>query len=230
MDWKELQKRTYTPFSDLNEVCVIEGSSGAFYPGVRIENGSFPLSIDAEQAAIGFCYTQQDEPEKIYYPDNQEPDSYWINELNLEVIIGPLPSDIVFPNVTEEISDDNIYSRLKDLNKRAKSPNSSFSVSAFLKTENGWFPGVNIEFSDWQKGLCAERVAISGAISSGYKNFTQIAIYANKGSFISPCGGCRQVMLEQLPEGKATLYHPNDSKSTHRIADFLPYAFKTLSL
>jgi cytidine deaminase len=42
--------------------------------------------------------------------------------------------------------------------------------------------------------MCAERVAIFKAVSEGEKEFEVIAVVTENGG--SPCGGCRQVMVE----------------------------------
>jgi cytidine deaminase len=52
--------------------------------------------------------------------------------------------------------------------------------------------GVNVENAAYPLGVCAERTAFSRAMAEGYRpgDFVAAAITA------SPCGGCRQWLLE----------------------------------
>jgi len=88
--------------------------------------------------------------------------------------------------------------------KRSYSPYSHFSVGAALLLENGkTVIGCNQENAAFPAGLCAERTAIFAA-GAQYPNVpvTMLAIAArnSKGELtdepISPCGTCRQVMIE----------------------------------
>ena len=76
-------------------------------------------------------------------------------------------------------------------------PYSKFPVGAALRTAEGKiFTGCNVENISYGLANCAERTAIFKAVSEGYKDFSEIAIYGNTEEPISPCGACRQVMLE----------------------------------
>ncbi len=88
--------------------------------------------------------------------------------------------------------------------KRSYSPYSHFSVGAALLLENGkTVIGCNLENAAFPAGLCAERTAIFAA-GAQYPDVpvTMLAIAArnSKGELtdepISPCGTCRQVMIE----------------------------------
>ncbi|MCL2597058.1 MAG: cytidine deaminase [Paludibacter sp.] len=105
----------------------------------------------------------------------------------------------------EELSDD-----IKSLINSAKaavltsySPYSEFKVGAAVLLENGMiFSASNQENVAFPSGLCAERVAMFYANAQQPQTpVTAIAIAAlTKGDFlqtpISPCGACRQVLLE----------------------------------
>ena len=51
--------------------------------------------------------------------------------------------------------------------KSAHAPYSKFNVGAAVLTENGIFPGANIENASSNLGICAERVAIAHARMNG---------------------------------------------------------------
>ncbi|MBL6447257.1 cytidine deaminase [Fulvivirga sp. 29W222] len=87
--------------------------------------------------------------------------------------------------------------------KTAYSPYSGFQVGAALLLENDKIvSGSNQENSSYPAGLCAERVALFHAGAEyGTLKVKKIAVTAQKkdSSFfvpVTPCGSCRQVMLE----------------------------------
>ncbi len=81
--------------------------------------------------------------------------------------------------------------------KRAYVPYSNFQVGAAVLTKDGKiYTGCNIENSSYGLSNCAERTAIFKAISEGEKNFSAIAIIADTDRPCSPCGACRQVIVE----------------------------------
>lgn len=76
-------------------------------------------------------------------------------------------------------------------------PYSKFPVGAALLTDTGEvFTGCNVENASYGLTICAERVALTKAISSGFRHFVAIAIYGPTKKYISPCGACRQFISE----------------------------------
>ncbi len=74
---------------------------------------------------------------------------------------------------------------------------SGFRVGAALLTTDGRvFRGCNIENASYGLTICAERVAIFKAISSGARKFAVMALVVDSDTPASPCGACRQVMAE----------------------------------
>ena len=82
------------------------------------------------------------------------------------------------------------------------SPYSRFQVGAALLTSSGLvYTGCNIENAAYAPTNCAERTAFFKAVSEGSYEFQAIAIaggpkYATTLAICSPCGVCRQVMME----------------------------------
>jgi cytidine deaminase len=75
----------------------------------------------------------------------------------------------------------------------AYAPYSKFLVGAAVRTHDGKvFTGVNVENAAYPLGICAEKTAISCAVTAGYRpgDLEAIAVTA------SPCGGCRQWLAE----------------------------------
>jgi homotetrameric cytidine deaminase len=224
-------KKSYSPYSGIDELCLVQGKSGLVYPGVRIENSSFPLTISSIQSAVSSCLANQDQPESYWHGD-QEPEliNYWVDEYQIKKNheLESTSESALYNPYINEVSD--LEDRLSELCEQAVTPNSNFSVSALLETERGYVPGVNVEGSSWALGLCAERVAISRAIAAGSGDFLSMYIMAPKSNFCSPCGACRQVIHEFMPKKQIHLYHNENQKTIHVAEHLLPYAFTANSL
>jgi len=125
---------------------------------------------------------------------------------------------------------------MKDLYKLAKEvlPNSyshysKFKVAAALRMKNGEIiTGVNVENASFGLTNCAERTALFTAYSKGYRkdDIDEILITTEQTSFISPCGACRQVMRELMPEdAKVYMTTAEGEVKTVLNKELLPYAF-----
>jgi len=89
--------------------------------------------------------------------------------------------------------------KLVDLLKKSYSPYSKYQVSAIVETKDGHlFEGVNVENASYGSTICAEKVAITNAITKGYKkgDFKAIYIMANSEKISSCCFTCRQLFVE----------------------------------
>lgn len=225
-----LKEHIYSPYSgNKGDWCVVAGKSGTLYPGVRVENISFPLTITALHGAICSCLGNGDQPEAFYSEsDNVELQSYWAGHYNLSRLSRPPGAEKLYdPFLAETGQEDTVLKRLTD---SAVVPHSDFPVSALLYTGNGIVPGVNIEVDAWALGLCAERLAIFRAVTAGAGSFSKLQLYAPKGDFSSPCGACRQVLMEWMPGKNVELHHGGNTLSTHKIMHLLPYAFSSSKL
>ena len=110
------------------------------------------------------------------------------------------------------MTDKELVALAKEAMEHAYVPYSHFKVGAALLTKDGRvFKGCNIENASYGATNCAERTAIFKAVSEGYREFDAIAIVASSGDYASPCGICRQVLFEFLPDGKVIL----DSDEKH---------------
>ena len=113
--------------------------------------------------------------------------------------------------------------------ENAHCPYSKFRVGAAVKTESGEIiTGCNIENASYGLSICAERVAIFTAKSAGHQ-VTELAVScvdADKNapeSAKTPCGACRQVMAEFLPDD--ALIHV-DGVGTLSLKELLPKSFR----
>ncbi|MEX0721703.1 MAG: cytidine deaminase [Balneolaceae bacterium] len=229
MNWKTLQQNAYTPYSGNSISCIVESKTGKFFTGVRVESITYPLTIPAIQSACCICLSEGEIPAKIYLEDSDvEHLNYWVDEFEMEVLITKNPPADEHQNLFHVQEDDfKSLPKLKELLKKSVTPNSDFPVSAILFVNGGYFEGVNIEVSDWTKGLCAERVAIAKAIAAGITTFLHLDVHTKKGEVSSPCGACRQVILEHLPYHIVKLHHADGTLSEHLTVDLLPFSFKS---
>jgi cytidine deaminase len=122
------------------------------------------------------------------------------------------------------------YLELIEVANKAKmnafAPFSNFKVGAALLTYDGKiFTGCNIENSSFGLTICAERVAIFKAISSGSTRFKAMAIISDHKGFTSPCGACRQVLYDLAGNIEIVLATSNNRMKIQRLGALLPFAF-----
>lgn len=120
--------------------------------------------------------------------------------------------------------------------KNSYAPYSNFKVGASLLLENGeTVQGSNQENAAYPSGLCAERTALFSYGSSGIKSPIKVlAIVAfdkdnNQSDTCSPCGACRQVMMEyeqiQKMPYKVIFCYNGKLEVIDSASSLLPYAF-----
>ena len=111
----------------------------------------------------------------------------------------------------------------KAVRDKAYAQYSGFHVGAALLAESGQvYLGVNVENSSYPAGICAERSAISAAITAGERKFSAVAISGGDGDApCYPCGICRQVLSEFCGKDFAVIL----SDGVYSLDSLLPYAF-----
>lgn len=89
------------------------------------------------------------------------------------------------------------------------------------------YAGVNIDTVGY--GPCAEPIAIGAAISHGERELSAIvAVSGWNPSYpvISPCGNCRQLLVDYAPDALIILRH-NDKLLKTKARNLLPNAFRS---
>ena len=116
----------------------------------------------------------------------------------------------------------------KKAREKAYVPYSGFPVGAALLMEDGSiFHGANIENASYGLTNCAERTALFKAYSEGNQKVKQIAVVANTDDPVSPCGACRQVMVELCtPKTVVILTNLKGDIEETTVEKLLPGAFK----
>ena len=124
--------------------------------------------------------------------------------------------------------------KAKEARKLSYSPYSHFAVGAAVETKDGEiFLGANVENSSYPLCMCAERNALYNAMMHGYKkeDLIGLALVADTDGPCSPCGACRQVISELLPNDAPILMGnmKGDVKET-TATELLPFAFSSEDL
>ena len=126
-------------------------------------------------------------------------------------------------------SDDGIENLLRQATTAARlahSPYSKIEVGAALQARDGQvFTGCNVENASYGLTLCAERVAMVKAISSGAREFAAIAIVTNQAKTLMPCGACRQFLHEFAPQLVVVCQGTTGPRQRALLSDLLPRAF-----
>jgi cytidine deaminase len=109
---------------------------------------------------------------------------------------------------------------------RAHAPYSKFQVGAALRAKDGRvFTGCNVENSSYGLSICAERVAMTKAVSEGVRDFVDIAIVTQSARPSPPCGACRQFLAELAPELRVLLGNTHGDSEATTLRALLPHAF-----
>ena len=112
---------------------------------------------------------------------------------------------------------------------KAYAPYSKFRVSAIIETKDGKFiPGVNVENASYGATICAERNAITTAVSMGYKkgDFKKIYVMVSGDKLSTPCFICRQVISEFFDkDSEVILMGKNGEMEKHTVSEMCPYPF-----
>ena len=115
----------------------------------------------------------------------------------------------------------------------AYAPYSGFYVGAALLCKDGTiYTGCNVENAAYAPSNCAERTALFKAVSEGKRDFAAIVIVGKKEEYLSPCGVCRQVLMEFCdPEDFMVISARNEQEyRCLRLHELLPFAFSQADL
>ncbi|KAJ3098674.1 hypothetical protein HDU97_003791 [Phlyctochytrium planicorne] len=106
------------------------------------------------------------------------------------------------------------------------SPYSKFRVGASLLSKNGniWL-GANVENASYGGAICAERTAFVKAVSEGDRRFVAVAVATDVDDFISPCGFCRQFMVEFGKSLLVYLFKSDGTFKLYTLSELIPDSF-----
>ncbi len=124
--------------------------------------------------------------------------------------------------------DKDLLNKAKIVSENAYAPYSKFKVGAAIEYENGnIYTGCNVENASYGLSICAERNAVSNAVSSGEKSkIKTVAIYSPNQKKCMPCGACRQWIAEFSSDNTRIILEDDDNKIiSMTLEEIFPNAF-----
>jgi cytidine deaminase len=127
----------------------------------------------------------------------------------------------------DRMNDSELVALARQARERAYAPYSNFPVGAALLGRSGQvYVGCNVENAAYPLTTCAERTAVTKAVSEGEREFEAIAVVSATGA--TPCGACRQILREfGGPDGdlRVIIAGLDGSTRTFTINELLPASF-----
>ena len=124
-----------------------------------------------------------------------------------------------------------ILEQARVIAKNSYAPYSNFHVGCCVLYDNGdYFLGCNVENASFGLSLCAERNALSNAVTAGEKgSIRAIGIVSLEQKNCLPCGACRQWFQEFAllnNQDIKIIVEDNDGKAkAYKISELLPNPF-----
>jgi cytidine deaminase len=127
----------------------------------------------------------------------------------------------------KSVENKKLIQEAKKARGNAYAPYSKFKVGAALLTKKDKvYTGANVENSSYGLSMCAERVALFGAVSSGEKEFSKLAIVADTKEPVTPCGACRQILLEFCDDLEIISATIKGKIKRYTLKELYPFPFK----
>lgn len=119
--------------------------------------------------------------------------------------------------------------KLENLLNNSYSPYSKYKVACIVTMKDGKeFYGVNVENASYGATICAERVAITTAITNGYKkkDFNKLYVMVDNDKIGTCCFICRQVIVEFFDNDCEVINYNNKGDfKKYRVSELCPYPF-----
>ena len=128
------------------------------------------------------------------------------------------------------VDEQQLIDAAKEVRPNAHAPYSGYRVGAALIDDTGALhTGCNVENAAFPEGTCAEANAIGSMVAAGGKRIVAIAAVggADEIEACTPCGGCRQSILEFADENtRIILIGDGNRIDSYSIEELLPAAFR----
>lgn len=136
------------------------------------------------------------------------------------------------------MTDEELVSLARQAATRAYAPYSNYHVGCAVESTGGEVvTGANMENASYRLGICAEQSALAAAQHKfGLTSVRRIAISGGTDATVcTPCGGCRQAILEaaQLSKTDIEIICSSGDGSLverYRISELIPFGFGPLNL
>ncbi len=126
------------------------------------------------------------------------------------------------------MSRDDLVAKAIEAQRAAYAPYSKFQVGAAIVVDGRLFTGANIENASYGLAICAERTAMFAAVNHGALKLEEVVVCTDASPPSSPCGACRQVLLEFAPDPatvNVTSVNPAGEHRTWTLAQLIPDGF-----
>src|SRR3954465_10455978 len=138
----------------------------------------------------------------------------------------------------KSMTDEKLLEMARAAAAKAYAPYSNFHVGCAVESTDGEVvTGANMENACYRLGLCAEQSALTAAAQKfGLEKVARIAVVGGTdASVCTPCGGCRQAILEaaQLSGRDVEIICGSGDGSgveRHRIGELIPFGFGPANL
>lgn len=125
---------------------------------------------------------------------------------------------------------DELKRHAREAAAHAYAPYSRFAVGAAVLADTGeMYRGANVENASYGLSICAERNAVFQAVAHGARRVEALAVYTPTPAATTPCGACRQVLLEFGADALVICSTDRDERR-FKLSDLLPAAFGPASL
>lgn len=125
---------------------------------------------------------------------------------------------------------DELKRHAREAAAHAYAPYSRFAVGAAVLADTGeMYRGANVENASYGLSICAERNAVFQAVAHGARRVKALAVYTPTPAATTPCGACRQVLLEFGADALVICSTDRDERR-FKLSDLLPAAFGPASL
>lgn len=131
---------------------------------------------------------------------------------------------------------DTLFAAASAARAKAHAPYSGYAVGAALLADDGRiYSGCNVENAAYPEGWCAETTAIGHLVMGGGKRIVRAVVVASRidrervpgGRFCTPCGGCRQRLMEFAASPSIDIWaaDPEGLSQRFTMAELLPAGF-----
>jgi cytidine deaminase len=136
------------------------------------------------------------------------------------------------------MTDEQLLELAREAAAKAYAPYSKFNVGCAIESVDGEIvTGANMENACYRLGICAEQSALTAAQHRfGLEKVAKIAVVGGSGNVVcTPCGGCRQAILEaaQLSGRELEVLCGSGDGSAlerHSIGELIPFGFGPANL
>ena len=118
--------------------------------------------------------------------------------------------------------------KLSELLNNSYAKYSNYRVSCICVMKDGKeISGVNVENASFGATICAERVAITNAVSYGYRkgDFKELHVMCDRDKLGMPCFMCRQVISEFFTGNEDVFVYSRDRMESFKVSELCPHPF-----